>query len=481
MKKLIVLCICFIVGSYFILDIYAKSYKFVWEESTTYIDVSLGENINKYTMIPKANLYVDGVLMKDAEVSYLTTGDWLYLLTDVDTSKVGEYKVWYKAFETKYSPGQCEGYKTLVTFNVIDDQPPVIKNIPEELTYLIGSSKPLYESYVLVNDNSGSCNVVIDDGGVLYNVVGEYVVNVIVDDGYNVINKAIKLHVKDPVGPIITFLGENNTIKFNVGETVDLKNFFTAVDNIDGDVINSISYDEFDTKEEKEFQLEVSFFDSNNNYSSFIVKIIIIDENEPVINLFNDTLILEYNTDYLADLRNNIKEAFVGKVDIKDNVLIDVSNIKESVGVYPVTYSYIYKEKQVTKVITINILSSMPPTLILENFDSVIGKKPDYYSHISVIDDSDPYISTKVNIDDGNVDYYYAGRYPVYISVINSSGISKTDTLYVTIVEDKSLFSNVNDEESKYYILTGIVIVFVAVGVIIWYNKKRKNKNSYNI
>ena len=107
MKKYVVLVLLMVV-SIFNLDIYAKSYRFKWDESTTYIDVALGYNINKYTNIPKAYLYIDNVLMEDAEVSYLTAGDWLYLLTDVDTSRVGEYKVWYKAFENKYIPWQCE-------------------------------------------------------------------------------------------------------------------------------------------------------------------------------------------------------------------------------------------------------------------------------------------------------------------------------------------------------------------------------------
>ena len=79
------------------------------------------------------------------------------------------------------------------------------------------------------------------------------------------------------------------------------------------------------------------------------------------------------------------------------------------------------------------------------------------------------------------MDYYYAGRYPVYVSVLNSSGLSKTDTLYVTIIEDKTLFSNNDGEENKNYLIAGILIVFVAVVGIIWYNKKKKNKNIPNI
>lgn len=475
MKKFVFLCIILFI-SFFSLDTYAKTYRFVWDEQTTYIDVSLGDNINNYTSIPKAYLYVDNILMEDAEITYLSTGDWLYLLTDVDTSKVGEYKVWYKASESKYSPGQCDGYKTLVTFNVIDDKPPMITDIPTELTYLIGGNKPLYETYIVANDNSGNYNVLIDDSSVLYNVVGTYTVNVRVDDGYNVIKENITLHVKDPVGPIITFLGENNTIKINLGDEVDLKSYFTAIDNIDGDVINSIRYNPFDTNVEQEFKLEVKFNDSNGNVSNIFVDIKIVDENEPVITVFNESLILEYNIDYLEELKNNIKEAYVGKIDIKNDVIIDTTNLKNSVGAYSITYSYTYKDKQVSKVVTVNILSSVSPTLMLENFDSYIGKKPDYLSYITAIDDSDPYIGSKIEIDDSNVDYYKAGRYPVFVSVTNSSGLSKTDTLYVTVLSEETSFMTVDNNSNNYYIIGGIIIVFLAVGIIIWYNKK-KNKN----
>ena len=474
MRKVLLFIISFCLLFLGNLNVHATSYRFIWDETTTFINVSLGDNINQYTSIPKAYLYIDNKVMEDAEISYLTSGDWLYLLTDVDTSKVGEYKVWYKAFESKYSPGQCEGYKTLVTFNVVDDKEPVILDIPEEITYLVGSDKPIYESLVFANDNSGSYNIFIDESSVLYDVVGTYYVNVRVDDGYNVVKEKILVNVVAPIGPIITFLGENNTIKINVGEQIDLKAYFKAYDNIDGDVLNSISYKKFDSSFEQEFELEVSFFDSNSNKSSMIVNILIVDENEPVINLFSESLILEYNSDYLSEFKNNIKEAYVGNKNIKDEIVIDVTNLKNSVGAYTIIYSYTYKDKTVSKSIGVNVLSSVAPILILENFESESGEKPDYFSHITVVDDSDPFISSKVEIDDSGVNYYVGGRYAVIVSVVNSSGLSKTDTLFVTIINENNSASLIEDNMN--YIIGGIGIVFLAVVGIIWYNKKRNNK-----
>ena len=97
----------------------AASWHFEWEQ--TYIEVPLYANIDLYVTIPFARLYKDNHLLEDAEITYQRTGDWLYLLSDVDTTKIGTYQVWYKAYEKKYLPGQCQGYKTLVTFQVTDD------------------------------------------------------------------------------------------------------------------------------------------------------------------------------------------------------------------------------------------------------------------------------------------------------------------------------------------------------------------------
>ena len=473
MKKVIFLSI--FIFLFVGIKVNAAMYRFEWDEKTTYIDVPLGANISNYTNIPKAYLYIDGVKKDDAKISYLTAGDWLYLLTDVDTSKVGEYKVWYKAFDTKYYPGQCEGYKTLVTFNVVDIEPPVIIDMERSIDYYILSDKPNYLKTLIVSDNSGNFNINIDDSNVLYDVVGSYPVYVKIDDNYNVINDTIIVNVKDPVGPIIKFLGENNTIRLNTNQTVNIKEFFSAIDKVDGDVTDTISYEPFDTKEEKGFDLKVTFSDRSGNTDYIVVNVIIVDENEPVIELISDSLILEFNSDYETAIKQNIKEAYVGNIDIKDSIKIDTSNLKNSIGSYTVLYSYTYKDKQVLKSVNINILSSVLPTLVLENFDSPIGVKPDYSSHIKVIDESDPYISNSIDINDDNVDYYNKGRYEVIISVTNSSGLSKTDVLFINIVDETNAITDINLEENKEYIVGGIVIL-LAVIVIICYNKKRNNR-----
>ncbi|MDE7094962.1 MAG: hypothetical protein K2O23_00585, partial [Anaeroplasmataceae bacterium] len=221
--------------------IYASSWCFVWDEATTTIDIPLGGNLQNYVNIPKAKLCKDGEVLEDAQISYITTGDWLYLLTDVDTRKVGSYQVWYKAVENKYKPGQCQGYKTLVTFNVVDLEKPIFISYPKSITYLIGSAKPKYEEQITATDNSGSCKVTVDDSLVDYERPGSYEVILRASDGRNITEQKIELLVEDPIGPVITFLGENNKIILTKGEEVKLQSYFKAIDKIDGDVTDSIS------------------------------------------------------------------------------------------------------------------------------------------------------------------------------------------------------------------------------------------------
>ena len=52
-----------------------------------------------------------------------------------------------------------------------------------------------------------------------------------------------------------------------------------------------------------------------------------------------------------------------------------------------------------------------------------------------MIDESDPLIKNKIEFDDSAVNYQKAGTYPVIVSVINSSNLSSTDMLYVTVIE----------------------------------------------
>lgn len=470
-----VLVIFFLIISFSSLNIFGDSFEFRWEENTTYIEVPLNANIQNYLGIPKVSLYRNGQKLEDANVNYITTGDWLFLLMDVDTTKAGIYQVWYKAVETKYKPGQCPGYKTLVTFNVIDFEPPVIKSFPEVIYHHIGNPIPEYLKQLIVVDNSGTCDVIVDDSLVNYNIPGEYIVIIRANDGYNMTTVNIKVIVDDPQGPIVTFLGENNRLTFNIDAKPEMINYFKAIDKIDGDVTSTIKYENFDTSYEHIFDLVVEFFDYSGNVTEYIITIEIINLNVPYIELYKDLLIIEFNTDYQILIENNLKRALLGNEDIREYITIDYSNLSHNVGNYNINYEYNRNGKTLSVSCTVKILSSNPPIILINNIETLINVKPNYSNYVNVIDESDPLIKNKIEFDDSAVNYQKAGTYPVIVSVINSSNLSSTDMLYVTVietVEPPTTFAGENN--FIYYLLGGLVILGIIGGIFFYLKHKKK-------
>lgn len=467
-------CILF----YFLgINTFASSWMFQWDESTTTIEVPLGSNLQNYITKPKAKLYRDGQLLEDAQISYITTGDWLYLMTDVDTHQCGDYYVWYKAVESKYKPGQCQGYKTLITFKVVDLEKPKFTECPKELIYWVGSDKPNYLEQIIATDNSGNCKVILDDSLVDYDTPGIYQLIARASDQTNITEQEIKLIVKDPVGPVITFLGENNRILLTKGEEVHLQNYFNAVDKIDGDVTSSISYPKFTTEKEDSFELEVTFSDKNQNKSSIKVMIEIVDCDQVVIELYKESLILEYRQDFQKALKENIKHAYLGNKDISDEITIHTDKIKNEVGSYIVDYTYSYLDKEGKAECSLKLLSNTAPIILVENISIPLNQKPNLLKYISVQDESDPNISSKIEYDESSVDYTKEGIYPVKVTATNSSNLSSVETLFVTVTSPSS--SQVIENSSPiilFPILIGICII--ACGIVIFlYLRKKKNCN----
>lgn len=457
----------------FFIQAEASTWRFVWDESTTTIEVPLGSTLQNYIHIPKARLYKDQKELSDAVIEYIPTGDWLYVLTDVDTSKVGDYQVWYKVLETKYRPGQCQGYKTLITFKVVDKEPPLIHTYPATLKYLIGMPVPDYQSHVIAVDNSGFCEVSVDDSLVRYDVPGNYPVYIQANDGYNITMVEMNLEVEDPVGPVITFKGENNRIVLARGELPDIKSFFLAYDQVDGDVTNSIQYKEFDTEKEQTFDLEVFFYDQQRNSSSYMVTIDIVNQDEIDIELYHKEIILDYNTDLLKAFKANLKKAMYGKRNVSNEIQIDVSSVKNEVGHYTIQYIFSDQDKTSSISCEVTLLASIPPILLVQNIAIPVGQKPNYLDYITVQDPSDLAIGTKIQWDDSKVEYAQAGTYVVNVSVVNSSNLSTTETIIVTIYEKES--SESFNLKNLIFICIG-VILFGIIGVVLFfkYNKRRK-------
>ena len=130
MKKYVFLLLI-LLGLYFNGEVHAATWSYKWSDTT--IEVPVGSSIYDYENIPKAKLYKDGIELPNTDIKIVTTGDWLYYLVNVNTSVVGEYYVWYKAYEYNYVPGTCHDYKCLITFKVVDKESPTIIKLTDNI------------------------------------------------------------------------------------------------------------------------------------------------------------------------------------------------------------------------------------------------------------------------------------------------------------------------------------------------------------
>lgn len=428
---------------------YASTWKYVWENQI--IEVPVGAELKNYIDIPKAYLYRDGVLLDDANVTYLKEGDWLYYLKDVDTSIVGEYKVWYKAFENeKYKPGTCTDYKCLITFKVVDKIPPEITIINKEISIKKGVEYNCFDNIIVTDNYDNDVSLYIDKN---IDQIKEYeeVKVIAVDSSGNQSEDSFFIRITNIKKPVITFNNIDNVLNVPLNGNIDIKSFFSAYDFFDGDITNRIIFPTINITSIGKYPYTVYVTNSSELEASYTITINVIDDICPSIELTDEVLYFEYNQDF--SLVN-----FSDFVTITDNNDIDydfleiTSNIENKVGYYIVNYRYFDGTFVVDKKLKVYLTSSKPPTIIVNDIEIDEGATFDVYDYIEVYDESDPNVSNTLKATH-QIDADIPGEYKVTAYAVNSSGISITKDFIVTVLDkeaDISIDDNIinNDKEN---------------------------------
>lgn len=440
--------------------VFAASWKFMWVNTT--VNVPVGASIEDYKNIPKAYLYKNDVCLTDSTITYNTEGDWLYYFKDIDTYTVGQYHVWYKAYDAKYSPGTCTGYKALITFNVVDKKPPEIK-INQDYFYIKrGNDFDLSKNYNVKD------NYKLESVEVLHEInnkkTGTYLVSVIAKDSSG--NQAISKFnavVYENESPVISCDAPGDIIQIPLNKEVDISSHFTAIDSYEGDISNRIEYPIIKNDTVSEYPYTVTVKNEANLSSTYKVTIKVIDDVEPTLELSCHNLVLDYSLDfYLIDYRRYIKR-------ISDNLPINYDNLiithdlENRVGSYTIWYSYSDGIFTVSDSIEVSLVSYDKPEVYVDDIELTVDNPIDLYDFVSVYDKSDMNVSSTIEIYDENVDYTKAGTYYAEVYCINSSGLSTTKRFKVIVKEEA-----VESESFNYYFL-GLILAFVLIfGLLIF-------------
>lgn len=457
MKKVMLSLILLFLALFINAKVSAASWSYRWEN--TEVKIPIGASINNYSNIPKAYLYKDNVLLDDAKINIITEGDWLYYLSDVNTKKIGTYEVWYKAFENdKYKPGTCNGYKCKISFIVYDDIPPVLDIISNDIKIRQGSEfNPL--GNIIVNDNYDDEVELGYTTDLDLNKNGTYKINVYaIDSSFNKSEISYNVIV-DSNPPIIKY--NNKEINIPLNGSLDINAYFEGYDEILGDVTSYIEYGEYDENTNTLLPLDTSSLGqreltlrlSIQNHSvtkKYIANI--IDDVPPVMSFndkdLNEGITLDYNLGYEDyDFLKHVK--ITDNVEINYNNLTYSTNCEKRVGSYTVWYYYNDSKFNVSGSLVVNLISYDSPVIEVRNITTYQDEEVDYYDYFTVTDESDPNISSKIIVDDSNVDLSTPGVYNVEIYAINSSGRSTTKKIKLEVLDKEIEAAKDSNDDTK--------------------------------
>lgn len=430
-------------------------YSFVWEN--TYIEVEVGTPLEDYINLPKANFYVNGVKTND-DIAYLR-GDNQTDEDTINTSVIKKYVLKYTAIASN----GVEGYVNVI-FDVSDRSAPIISNI-SPINIKIGEEID-YSKYFSISDYSKYSVFFIDDG-VDYKKVGTYEMVVsVTDECSNHSSLTCPVFVSDASGPKIE---ARTNLQISYGKTFNPLYYFEAKDETDGLCNDTLETSVVDTTILGMQNITVTAHDKNNNMTINNFSIEVVDDETPTIKLSNSIIDLsigelykineEYFLSYIVSVYDNVSAL------TKEDIKIDLSQIKKTIGSYKVIFSVEDESGNVcSEMLSVCVVCDSTPEITVTDIRVKKGGSINYYHYISVYDTYDGDITLEATIDSSMVNLNKKGTYFANVVVKNSYGkySYKTITIYV-----KNSFIR----EYYYLFLIPIAIGGIVTFIIIKYKK----------
>ena len=345
--------------------------------------------------------------------------------SDVDTSTVGEYTVYYDVTDANGN----DAVTVERTVNVVDTTAPVITLVgddPQEVEV----NTAYVESGASVSDNYDSGLVAdIDASDVDTSVVGDYTVYYDVTDanGNDAVTVERTVSVVDTTAPVITLLGDDPQLVYVFQPYVE--SGASVSDNYDSGLVADIDDSEVDTDVVGDYTVYYDVADANGNDAVTVERTVsVVDTTAPVITLFgDDPQLIEVNTLYVelgASVSDNYDSGLVVDIDSSD---VDMSEVGEYFVYYDATDASGNDADQVMR--TVQVVDTTAPVITLLGDDPqlVYVFLPYVESGASVSDNYD--LGLVADIDASDVDTDVVGEYTVYYDATDTNG---NDAIQVT-------------------------------------------------
>ncbi|MDU6341329.1 MAG: DUF5011 domain-containing protein [Clostridium sp.] len=388
----------------------------------------------------------------------------------VDTSKLGQYIITYKAIDSSRNITTA-----IRKVNVVDTVPPeIILNGDTEVVIEAGQK---YEELgaIGIDKVDGNFKATVS-GDVNTNVPGEYILTyTATDNSENSSTLTRKVKVIDTTAPEIILNGKSE-ITIEAGTKYEELGAI-GKDIVDGELKATIS-GEVNTSKVGEYKLTYIVTDSSGNSATTMRKVNVKDTTAPEIILNGkNEITIEAGTQYVEPGARG-KDGVDGTVEVKISGVIDSGKV----GEYKINYTTSDKAgNKASAVRKIKVVDTVAPIITL-NGDSIlsleVGNK---YEELGAVakDKVDGILPVTIT---GDLDVNKAGEYIITYKAVDSSKNESTTTRKVKVTEkiveveneETVKENNFNNKIIFIVIAGGIIILGGVLAGVMYYYRKRK-------
>ncbi len=440
--------------------IYANNQVFVWHNTT--VEVPLHANIEDYLDMPYATL-TEG--LRDDNLYYIKNGINYTFISVINTSILKEYRLDYKVTSPKYNKSSVQS----ITFRIIDTEPPILtKGIMIEVP--VKTTVIDYLKYIDYKDNydaKSDISVTVDYQGINLNQIGLYKLHIILmDKSLNESRYVLLLHVKDYQCPVIV---EKENPIINIGDTLDLNQFYVITDNYDQSPNVSLTDNEVNYQAIGSYPIRIDVYDQSGNHTYHETFLQIQDLLEPTLALKTNQLVISLNeTVQLSDLIIKASDNY-DSISVSD-VLIDTDLNTNQVGHYEAIYELTDSSNNKTSYrMSIIVRDLIPPTFDIAPIKQDSYAAIDLNANIKVTDNSN--LPVKWTLVETNLSEE-PGEYQALYLAIDAFGNHSYHLRSITILENKP-DQNPSLMRIAYVIIGGSVLSIAAFGI--YYVKLKKS------
>ena len=399
------------------------------------LTIPLHDNIDNYTYLPEATLYIDGVKIHDPRKFIERNGvEWTF----ITTVNSGVVKTYYIKYRVNYPTYNISQVKT-ITFNVVDLIPPEFIQVPT-FSIPLGQKMPDLLEGLTYKDNYdpvANIKVQVNSSKVILNRVGIYEISYqIADLSNNIVTKNTTITVYDHLPPTISLKKE---FILSYGSKFSWSNYLTITDNYDT-VLDIKVHDQYvDYKTLGSYPITITATDQSGLSSQINQMISIVDIEKPKITLKSQTPMIPV---FSCESEALLKSFILSVSDNYDKLSIDDVAVSHDIewdilGEY--TIYYVLTDQSMNTVetkIKVKIKDIDKPMiwfsepLIFEVFDETpfINQYIEYEDNYDTKNKLILKITTsfKMNV---------TGKYPITVEVSDSSGNKEILQSYIEIID----------------------------------------------